>query len=217
MKRSLLVLTVSALAVGLLLPATSGAVVCKLKGKKVKCPTAKLRGPAGPAGADGIQGAPGTPAAVGRFNLRAAFGTPSAGAFNSDGLQLATECATPVAGAFVSASPLQAVATGNNGSITVHADDQSVAQAGAGGYLPAGSNNLSEDSTEVFFTDANFDNGTSDKVRINPNSLTTGVNAGTIAYAGSNGAILTVDYSTTVQAGAPAGDCVVIGNIVKTG
>ena len=59
MKRFMLLVSVAAVAIGVTaaLPASSGAVTCKLKGgNKVKCPTKKLRGPQGPQGPQGPSG-----------------------------------------------------------------------------------------------------------------------------------------------------------------
>jgi len=63
MKRFMLLVAVSAVAVGVIaaLPASSGAVTCKLKsGHKVKCPTSQLKGPEGPQGPQGPQGPAGS-------------------------------------------------------------------------------------------------------------------------------------------------------------
>jgi hypothetical protein len=59
MKRFMLLVAVSAVAIGVVaaLPASSGAVTCKLKAhNKVKCPTSKLKGPQGPQGPQGSTG-----------------------------------------------------------------------------------------------------------------------------------------------------------------
>lgn len=95
MKRLLLMATVAAVAIGVLgaLPASSGAVTCKLKGsKKVKCPTGKLTGPEGPVGPVGPAGEAGA-ATVSPFKFLSVGTTNTTTFATFDGAVAEASCA----------------------------------------------------------------------------------------------------------------------------
>jgi len=80
-RRSLLLAPLALLIVGLFavaLPSSSDAVTCKLKGgKKVKCPSKQLKGPAGPAGPQGPVASDPSAPKVTRFTFLATGGAPN--------------------------------------------------------------------------------------------------------------------------------------------
>ena len=104
MKRSAVVVALAGMLfamLGVIAPASSnassGAVVCKLKGgNKVVCPTSKLRGPRGPAGAQGPAGPQG-PAGSGAtsvspFKFLAVGNTPNTTIFTFTGAVAEAGC-----------------------------------------------------------------------------------------------------------------------------
>jgi hypothetical protein len=197
----------------------SSKAKCKKGEKKLSWGTQGLAGKNGANGANGAagiqgpQGPQGPAGAAVKLNFRANYGAPTVSLYDSHGLSIAAQCTKESS----SSNPdLRADATTNNNSIKVQEFNDGSTISGGNPKGLTGVVSGTPANTPFSYADVIFDQSQADGVALvwpGPGSEELW---GNLEFAGSDGSNVSLQYFANIFEGAPAGDCVISGNLLQT-
>jgi hypothetical protein len=203
----------------------------RIVSKSVKCHKGEKKvswsseGPPGKAGANGVNGANGSPGPPGpqgpqgpagaavKLNFRANYGAPTTTLYNAHGLSIRAQCIKESS----STNPdLRADATTNNNSVKVQEfnDPSTISGGNPKGLVGVVSGEAA--NRGFSYADVTFDQSQEDGVALVWPGPVSEELWGDLEFAGSDGSNVSVQYFANIFEGAPAGDCVISGNLLQT-